>query len=249
MGAGHPPIQVNEVWGRQDRSGQSQKVKVHQAVSPRDGGPTPYSYNASGSGKKPLGSCASCWAFTAAATVEGRLAKNSQQLTSLSEQNLVDCAKSYQDEGCNAGWVNEAYKYIKENGIESSSTYPYKAKKESCKFNQQDSVGTISSYKSSWSATEEEMMTLVADHGPISVYVFMSKAFMEFKGSGIFDDSNCNKDVNHAVTVVGYVNNANESYWIIKNSFGKGWGDNGYMKMIMFKNMCSITTHIHYLTA
>ncbi|XP_043577533.1 procathepsin L-like [Chiloscyllium plagiosum] len=196
---------------------------------------------------KDQGQCASCWAFSAAATMEGQLSNTTNDLLSLSEQNLVDCAKSYQNQGCNAGWVHRALEYIRDNGIETRGTYPYVAKKQACTFDSANSVGTLSRYVDIKNLEETEIMEIVAKHGPVAVHVYMSDAFLNYKDDSIFDDTNYNGEIpNHAVTIVGYVNKVNEKYWIIKNSFGTSWGHNGYMKMIMFKNMLRVTDRVFY---
>ncbi|GCB77546.1 hypothetical protein scyTo_0019294 [Scyliorhinus torazame] len=158
---------------------------------------------------KDQGQCASCWAYVSVATMEGQLFNKSRELKTLSEQNLVDCAK------------------------------------QDCSFDKAKSVGNLISYVKLENPTEEKIMQVVAKHGPVGAYVYMSSLFMEYKG-GIFQDDTCTKTPNHAVTVVGYVNTPQEKYWIIKNSFSTNWGEQGYMKMKMNKDVCRITYRVYY---
>ena len=73
---------------------------------------------------KDQGGCGSCWAFSAAGTMESAAAIAGAALPNLSEQNLVDCA--YSNGGCSGGWISSAYNYVKtNNGIDTQSAYPY----------------------------------------------------------------------------------------------------------------------------
>ncbi|XP_067871953.1 cathepsin K-like [Heterodontus francisci] len=191
---------------------------------------------------KNQGWCLSCYAFAAAGALEGQLAKKWKQYVDLSVQNIIDCSDEYNNYGCNGGLPYRAFEYIRDNGIESDQSYPYQAKKNSkCLFSSSKSITKINTFKRFKHNTEKQLTQMVASVGPISVLVHSSLDSWIFYKSGIFDNVKCNIDnIDHAVVLVGYVDEHPEGYWIIKNSWGTSWGENGYMRMVKGKNMCGI---------
>ena len=155
----------------------------------------------------------------------------------LSEQMLIDCAPSY---GCNGGWVVEALSYLYGNGAVSEKSYPYYAKKETCDFDKSkiaagiDNFGIIDVENFGPGPLAES----VYNNGPHATHVFVNNNFQHYH-SGIFDDESCPKNyINHAVIIVGYDTNA--GYWLIRNSYGENWGDEGHIKIAMGKNTCNV---------
>ncbi|RZB40822.1 cathepsin L [Asbolus verrucosus] len=190
---------------------------------------------------KNQGQCGSCWAFSTTGAVEGQLALSGRGLTSLSEQNLVDCTTGYGNQGCSGGWMDSAFDYIHDYGIESERDYPYEAYDGYCRFNQGLSVTTVSSYYDIPSGSESSLQQAVGQAGPVAVAIDATDE-LQFYSGGYFYDTTCNdRDLNHGVLVVGYGNEGGNDYWIVKNSWGSGWGESGYFRLARNAgNICGI---------
>lgn len=200
---------------------------------------------------KNQGQCGSCWAFSATGALEAQSAKSTGSLVSLSEQQLVDCSWRYGNAGCNGGLMDYAFKYIKNFGyICSESDYPYLGYMWKCKANYCSKAATCSGYVDISSGSEDSLANAVANKGPVSVAIDASSYQFQFYSSGVYVDSNCSSDqLNHGVLVVGYDSGNNYDYWIVKNSWGSGWGDSGYIKMAKDQsNMCGIASAASYPT-
>jgi len=204
-------------------------------------------------GIKNQGQCGSCWSFSTTGSVEGAHFLSTKNLVSLSEQNLMDCSTSYGNDGCNGGLMDDAFKYIiANNGIDTEASYPYTAVDGTkCEYKAANSGATISKYTDVKSGSETDLQK-AADKQPISVAIDASHNSFQLYTSGIYYEPACSTtQLDHGVLVVGYGSNGgtNGDYWLVKNSWGTSWGENGYIQMSRNRaNNCGIATMASYPT-
>jgi C1A family cysteine protease len=178
------------------------------------------------------GGCGSCWAFATMSAVEGCWNKSHTiKLTGwLSTQQLVDCDKS--NGGCNGGWYSGAMAYLQGVKANYDKDYPYKAVRGTCTISSITSPVQIKEttgiYNSGYSRDADWVNLMLA--GPVAVAIEATSSWMGYR-SGYWDGP-CKGRVTHAVTLVGFgIEAAGREYYVIRNSWGNSWGENGHMKM------------------
>ena len=200
------------------------------------------------------GSCGACWAFSTVGNLEGQYAFKKGYCIKLSEQMLIDCDTS--DSGCNGGLMEYAFTFLKKfGGICLAEDYPYTGVKGTCNCPQDKMVDmTITGYKklgspySTWPfVDEDEIKEFLYQTGPLSIAINADP--LQTYSSGIIDipPSECpSTGINHAVLLVGYGHDSSieKDYWLIKNSWGKSWGESGYFRIRRGINTCGVNCYI-----
>ena len=184
------------------------------------------------------GACGSCWAFSATASFETRYKlSQKEKLTKLSEQEVLDCTSDQY--GCNGGWYTDAFDMLKSTYFCTEDSYPYETKKGKCRSDTCDQVAEDSGYKL---VKDEEGLYDALHDGPISIAVDAS-TWSSYQG-GVLTE--CGTGMNHAVVIAGYDKKSNA--WIIRNSWGSSWGEDGYIRVIYGENMCNLNYKSAYPT-
>jgi len=188
---------------------------------------------------KDQGQCGSCWAFSSTGGMEGSWQIATGSLTSMSEQQLVDC--STENAGCNGGDMGLAFDFVKTAGAATESSYPYKGTDGTCKtsFTSAIPAGGVTGYKSVEQSTAGLQSALAS--GPVSVAIEADQIAFQLYSGGILESTGglfhtCGTNLDHGVLAVGY----GDGFFKVKNSWGASWGESGYLKISSEGNTCGI---------
>ncbi|KAH7575016.1 hypothetical protein JRO89_XS02G0035700 [Xanthoceras sorbifolium] len=210
---------------------------------------------------KNQGSCGSCWSFSTTGALEGAHFLSTGKLVSLSEQQLVDCDHECDpeeagscDSGCNGGLMNSAFEYtLKAGGLMREEDYPYAGTDGTCKFDKTKIVASVSNF-SVVSLDEDQIAANLVKNGPLAVAI--NAVFMQTYIGGVSCPYICSKHLDHGVLLVGYgsagyapVRLKEKPYWIIKNSWGETWGENGFYKICRGRNICGVDSMVSTVAA
>jgi cathepsin L len=194
---------------------------------------------------KDQGSCGSSWAFSAIAASEGAFKLRSSLLFSFSESNLIDCCMACF--GCDGGLMSDALDFVlkgQDGKLMSDQDYPYHPYAGCCQFDASKTVGKITGHRSVAARNESDLLQKCYQYGPTCAAIDATLWSFQLYSSGIYDDTCCSSELlSHGVTVVGYGQEVDRLYWIVRNSWGADWGESGYIRMSRnLNNQCGIAT-------
>jgi len=180
---------------------------------------------------KDQGQCGSCWSFSATGAIEGDYAVSQKTAPiSLSEQQLVDCSTAEGNQGCNGGLMDQAFTYVANvSGLCTEESYPYTAQDGTCQVpGICTPVVAIKGFTDVPANNLDALQQAVAQQ-PVSVAVDASGMDWQFYSGGVMSDA-CGTALDHGVLAVGYgTDSTGADYWYVKNSWGTGWGNKGYV--------------------
>jgi len=187
---------------------------------------------------KNQGQCGSCWAFSTTGALEGAHEIATGDLVSLSEQQFVDCAGAYGNAGCNGGLMDNAFLYAEKNAICTEASYKYTGLDGTCKASSCTvglPKGTVTGIWLVKPDSTESLMAAVAQQ-PVSIAIEADKMVFQLYKSGVLS-ATCGTMLDHGVLAVGYGTNSatSQEYWLVKNSWGTSWGEEGYIKLLRDK--------------
>merc|ERR1719169_300779 len=186
---------------------------------------------------KNQGQCGSCWSFSATGSLEGAWEIATGKLVSISEQQLVDCSKAEGNQGCQGGLMDDAFKYMEENAMCTEESYSYTAKNVQCHASGCTvgvPKGSVTGFKDVAHDDENALMEAVAQQ-PVSIAIEADKSVFQLYKSGVLS-STCGTRLDHGVAIDGYGTENGKDYWLVRNSWGPQWGDQGYVKLLRGKS-------------
>lgn len=126
--------------------------------------------------------------------------------------------------------MNQSFWYVRDHGITTQDKYPYRGVLGTCRYNQEtDKVWTISDCTEVTVNSETALVASIAKN-PVSVAIQANQLSFQFYKSGVFSGI-CGTDLDHGVLAVGYGSLNGKKHYKVKNSWGSGWGDKGYIYM------------------
>jgi len=181
--------------------------------------------------------CGSCWSFSTTGALEGASFIAGRPLTSLSEQNILDCDKG--GNKCQGGSMDQAFGWVASNGICSEADDSYKCADQSSSectsstcptsCSQVLKAGDVTGH-TDVDQTEGALEAAVAKQ-PVSVAIEADQMVFQHYTGGILTDSACGENLDHGVLVVGYGSENGKKYWKVKNSWGTTFGEEGYIRI------------------
>jgi hypothetical protein len=175
-----------------------------------------------GLGVRNQGSCGSCWAFASCGALEGAAAALTGQQVDLSEEDLLSCSGAG---SCAGGWF-DALEYAVRTGVAAEKDWPYSGRVERAKAVPRGTKALAWGYvdKDGGQPGISDLKSHLCQFGPLGIALRADSALQNYRPGTVWRSPA--GQVNHAVTLIGWSDQ--RKAWLIKNSWGEGWGEKGY---------------------
>lgn len=195
---------------------------------------------------KNQGGCGSCWAFSATESLESMYAiATNSTAPKLSTQQMVSCSPNPDhcggSGGCDGSTQELGYNYTQQVGLSLEKDYPYEGRTGTCETSKISAAVKHTGYEMLPMNNYTSLITAVHEKGPIAISIAAGGLGWQLYGGGIYDDKHCGFVQDHGVGLVGYGSDTvgvfkktKEDYWLVRNSWGKGWGEKGYIRIQRF---------------
>ncbi|KAL5268625.1 hypothetical protein ACHWQZ_G002465 [Mnemiopsis leidyi] len=188
-------------------------------------------------------SCGSCWAFAGVGAFEGSYSTATGVLKSFSEKEALDCSYPTEKDGCRGGWYTAVLRYVQDSGrLAALRDIPYFPAADLCsRWDGKENGIKNADYIGYYTASSGSLQRILTMYTPAAAFT-VEDDFFAYK-DGVYNGCESPKSVNHGVIIVGY----SPSYWEVKNSWGKDWGEEGYVKFSRSRdNVCQLTSRVMY---
>jgi cathepsin F len=192
---------------------------------------------------KNQGMCGGCWAFSAIQNIESQYARKYGKLTPLSVQQLIDCDPY--NSGCAGGLMHTAYQYIQEFGLMTAKDYLFQEFQGVCRYNYNQANYKISGWVYAGTQDEEQIKEMLYKYGPLAITI--NARILQFYYGGVVNVpyESCPYNQNHGVVIVGYgTTPGGLDYWILRNSWGSNWGENGNYRLARGRGLCGVNMYV-----
>jgi cathepsin F len=189
------------------------------------------------------GQCGGCWAFSTTANLEGLYFIKYGTLPKFSEQQMIDCDGS--NAGCGGGIMGSAFEYLQTSGIQQSDSYPYIDGQGYCSYDPSQATSLVSDWTMAGTDDEESIKEMLYNVGPLAVTINAEP--LQYYTGGVLelDSYSCPYAPNHGVNIVGYGTDPyGTDYWIVRNTWGYDWGENGYFRLARGTGACGINQYV-----
>jgi len=202
-----------------------------------------------------------CWSYATATAVEGAFCKANGTVQSLSTQQQNDCMDDRCPYSCDKGcWVRIGLELVRsQGGLMTEKDYPtekfHPQCNKECKFDPLKIAAPLHDH-GKVDENEESVKAALVEYGPLGIGVCtdgLRSGYQNYKGGATHIIQGCSEDcsINHAVGLVGYDSLMKDGqrmdYWIIKNSWGPDWGDQGFFKVLRNNsNMCHVNNKANW---